>query len=56
LSTHVTEFKCPYCDRRSASPGGLRFHVKLAHPEKTDEFNERHYPKMESDFKSQFKK
>ena len=33
------QFKCPYCERKSASPGGVRFHVKLMHPEKLEEFN-----------------
>ena len=55
LCAQLTEFKCPYCDRKSASPGGVRFHVKLTHPEKLDEFNKKHYPEMDADFKAQFK-
>ena len=55
LSSQIVEFKCPYCDRRSASPGGVRFHVKLTHPEKVDEFNKKHYSEMESEFKAHFK-
>ena len=55
MSSQVVEFKCPYCDRKSASPGGVRFHVKLTHPEKLDEFNKKHYPEMENEFKTHFK-
>ncbi|MFH0850528.1 MAG: hypothetical protein V1924_06275 [Candidatus Bathyarchaeota archaeon] len=55
MCAQLTEFKCPYCDRKSASPGGVRFHVKLTHPEKLDEFNKKHYPEMDADFKAQFK-
>jgi len=55
LSSQIVEFKCPYCDRRSASPGGVRFHVKLTHPEKVDEFNKKHYSEMEAEFKAKFK-
>ncbi len=55
LSEQLSEFKCPYCDRKSASPGGVRFHVKLTHPDKLDEFNTKHYPEMEARFKAQFK-
>jgi hypothetical protein len=55
LSSQVVEFKCPFCDRMSASPGGVRFHVKLTHPERLDEFNKKHYPEMENEFKTHFK-
>jgi len=54
LSTQTTEYKCPYCDRKSASPGGVRFHVKLTHPERLEEFNEKYYPRMEAEFKASF--
>lgn len=54
MSTQMTEYKCPYCDRKSASPGGVRFHVKLTHPERLEEFNEKYYPKMEEEFKASF--
>jgi hypothetical protein len=54
LSTQITEYKCPYCDRKSASPGGVRFHVKLTHPERLEEFNEKYYPEMEARFKASF--
>jgi hypothetical protein len=50
----MTEYKCPYCDRQSASPGGVRFHVKLTHPDRLEEFNEKYYPKMEAEFKAAF--
>jgi len=33
----------------------VRFHVKLTHPEKLDEFNRKHYPEMENAFKAQFR-
>lgn len=56
MSTQLHGFQCPYCDRKSASPGGVRFHVKLTHPEKLDEFNSKHYAEMEETFKSQFPK
>ncbi len=51
MSTQVKEFSCPYCPRKSASPGGVRFHVKLTHPDKLEEFNTVHLPKMTSQFK-----
>ena len=54
LAESMTQFKCPYCDRKSASPGGVRFHIKLTHPDKLDEFNANYYPEMESRFKEQF--
>ena len=52
LEAQSTEYKCPYCDRKSASPGGVRFHVKLTHPEKLDEFNEKYHAEMEARFKT----
>jgi hypothetical protein len=54
LSTQITEYKCPYCDRKSASPGGVRFHVKLTHQERLEEFNEKYYPEMATKFKESF--
>ncbi len=54
MAESMTQFKCPYCDRKSASPGGVRFHVKLTHPEKLEEFNSTHYAAMEELFKKQF--
>jgi hypothetical protein len=51
LSVQMERYKCPYCDRQSASPGGVRFHVKLEHPDKLDEFNQMHYPEMAERFK-----
>jgi len=51
LSVQQYEYVCPYCPRRSASPGGVRFHVKLTHPEKLDEFTTVHLPKMTAQFK-----
>lgn len=51
MSTQVQEFSCPYCPRKSASPGGVRFHVKLTHPEKLEEFNAVYLPKLVSQFK-----
>ncbi|HUS77377.1 MAG TPA: hypothetical protein VM050_01755 [Patescibacteria group bacterium] len=50
MSVQMERFKCPYCDRQAASPGGVRFHVKLEHPEKLDEFNEIYYPAMSEKF------
>ena len=52
MNTQVQEFGCPYCPRKSASPGGVRFHVKLTHPDKLDEFTMKHLPKMMADFKA----
>lgn len=54
MSATMTQFKCPYCERVSASPGGVRFHVKLTHPEKLEEFNATHYATMEEEFRKQF--
>jgi hypothetical protein len=52
LSTQqVREFSCPYCPRKSSSPGGVRFHVKLTHPDKVDEFNAVHLQKMAALFR-----
>jgi len=51
LSAQINEFVCPYCPRKSSSPGGVRFHVKLTHPDKLDEFTTVHLPKMTSEFK-----
>jgi len=49
----MQEYKCPYCTRKSASPGGVRFHVKLTHPEKLEEFNTKYYPKLSDSFKEE---
>ncbi len=54
MAASMVQFKCPYCERKSASPGGVRFHVKLTHPEKLEEFNAQHYGAMEEEFKKQF--
>ena len=51
MSAQVHEFGCPYCPRKSASPGGVRFHVKLTHPDKLDEFNTKFLPKLNAQFK-----
>ncbi len=51
MSQQVHEFTCPYCPRKSASPGGVRFHVKLTHPDKLNEFTENYLPKMNELFK-----
>jgi hypothetical protein len=51
LAEELDEFCCPYCDRRSTSPSGLRFHVRLTHPDKLDEFQTNYYPEMEARFK-----
>jgi hypothetical protein len=45
------DYKCPYCERVSLSPGGVRFHVKLTHNEKMKDFNENYFPQMETEFK-----
>ncbi len=54
MTEALQEFKCPYCDRKSASPGGVRFHIKLTHSDKLDEFNVDYYPEMEARFKDSF--
>ena len=46
MAVQMERHQCPYCDRQAASPGGVRFHVKLEHPGKLEEFNEMHYPGM----------
>jgi len=51
LSVQMERYRCPYCERQAASPGGVRFHVKLEHPEKLDEFNEQHYGAMAERFR-----
>ena len=56
MAKSMTQFSCPYCERKSASPGGVRFHVKLTHPEKLEEFNSTHYASMEEVFKQSFDK
>lgn len=50
MSVQMERFHCPYCERQAASPGGVRFHVKLEHPDKLDEFNQNHYPAMTERF------
>ena len=54
MTEAIQEYQCPYCDRKSASPGGVRFHIKLTHPDKLEEFNTKHYPEMEARFKANF--
>ncbi len=49
----MQEYNCPYCSRKSASPGGVRFHVKLTHPEKLEEFNAKYYSNMSDSFKEE---
>ena len=51
MAIQMERYNCPYCDREAASPGGVRFHVKLEHPSKLDEFNEMHYSGMAERFK-----
>jgi len=51
LAIQIEKFFCPYCNRQSASPGGVRFHVRNEHPEKLQEFIEKHYAKMVERFK-----
>ena len=51
MSVQMERYQCPYCERQAASPGGVRFHVKLEHSDKLDEFNERHYEAMAERFK-----
>jgi hypothetical protein len=51
MAVQIERYPCPYCDRQAASPGGVRFHVKLEHPDMLQEFNETHYPRMVERFK-----
>jgi hypothetical protein len=51
LSVQVERVQCPYCERQAASPGGVRFHVKLDHPEKLEDFMSRLYPAMVERFR-----
>jgi len=52
LTENSMKFDCPYCDRVSVSPGGIRFHIKLTHPERLEEFNANFYPDMEARFQA----
>lgn len=51
MSIQMERYSCPYCERQSASPGGVRFHVRLEHPEKLEEFNKKYYPELAERFK-----
>lgn len=51
MAVQMEKYVCPYCSRQSASPGGVRFHVSNEHPEKLEEFMEKHYPEMVERFK-----
>lgn len=51
MSIQVERFQCPYCARQAASPGGVRFHVKLDHPEKLEDFMSHFYPPMVDRFR-----
>lgn len=51
VCAQIQEYKCPYCPRLASSPGGIRFHVKLTHPDKLDDFNLNYYPSMSKLFK-----
>ena len=42
MSEERQEYQCPFCDRKSEKPGCIRFHVKLIHPEKLDEFDSKY--------------
>ncbi|MBN1681939.1 hypothetical protein JW865_00100 [Candidatus Bathyarchaeota archaeon] len=53
MTIQYHEFKCPYCTRIASSPGGIRFHIKLTHPEKYDDFILNYYPKMIARFKEE---
>ena len=48
-------YSCPYCDQEAASPGGIKFHVRSKHPDKQEEFLQKHYPEMEKRFKGAVK-
>ncbi len=50
MAVQMERYPCPYCDRQTASPGGARFHVKLEHPDKLEDFNEKHYPGLAERF------
>ncbi len=51
MAIQMERYECPYCDRKAASPGGVRFHIKLAHPDKLEEFMELYYDKMAERFR-----
>lgn len=44
-------YRCPYYERRSTSPRGLHFHMKLIHRERLEEF-EAEYDKAASRVKT----
>jgi hypothetical protein len=53
LSTSAKEmerYSCPYCSHDSVSPGGVKFHVRIHHPDKQEEFLQRYQPEMEKRF------
>ena len=51
LAVQIEKFNCPYCNRQSASPGGIRFHVKTEHADKFQEFMDRYYVEMTERYK-----
>ena len=51
MVVEIEKYVCPYCSRQSASPGGVRFHVRNNHSEKFQEFMEKYYPEMVERFK-----
>ena len=46
MAIEIEKYLCPYCSRQSASPGGVKFHVRNEHPEKFQEFMDNIYPEM----------
>jgi len=52
----MERYHCPYCDWDSVSPGGIRWHVSVEHPDKMEEFMEKYYPEMAKRFQEAMEK
>lgn len=52
MTIEMEKYNCPYCDRESVSPGGVRWHVSVEHPEKMQEFVDNYYSEMTERFKT----
>ena len=47
MTLKAEKYGCPYCDWDSFSLGRFEFHVRSKHPDKLEEFLQRHYPEMD---------
>jgi len=51
LSEQIERYSCPYCGHDSVSPGGIKFHVRIKHRDKIEEFSQKHLPEMDQRYK-----